>query len=77
MSQQKFVNRVEEIEILEEACSSKEASLFIIYGRRRVGKTELISKFIGNRGVYFLATAEGDRENINNFKVSVSKCFGD
>ena len=77
MSQQKFVNRVEELEILENAYSSKEASLFILYGRRRVGKTELISKFIGNRGVYFLATAEGDRENINNFKVSISKFLGD
>ena len=77
MSQQKFVNRVEEIEILEEAYSSREASLFILYGRRRVGKTELISKFIGNRGFYFLATAEGDRENINNFKASVSKFLKD
>ena len=77
MYQQKFVDRVEEIEILEDAYSSKEASLFILYGRRRVGKTELISKFIGNRGVYFLATAEGDRENINNFKASVSRFLGD
>ncbi len=77
MSQQKFVNRVEEIGILEDAYSSREASLFILYGRRRVGKTGLISRFIGNRGVYFLATAEGDRENINNFKVSVSKFLED
>ena len=77
MYQQKFVNRVEEIEILENAYSSKEASLFILYGRRRVGKTELISRFIGNRGVYFLATAEGDKENINNFKASVSRFLED
>ena len=33
----------------------------------------MISRFIGNRGVYFLATAEGDRENINNFKSIISK----
>ena len=77
MSQQNFVNRIEEIEIFERAYSSKEASLFILYGRRRVGKTELINKFIGNRGVYFLATAEGDRENINNFKSSMSKFLED
>ncbi|MCL4420097.1 MAG: ATP-binding protein [Candidatus Thermoplasmatota archaeon] len=77
MSQQNFVDRVEEIEILERAYSYKEASLFILYGRRRVGKTELISKFIRNRGVYFLATAEGDRENINNFKSSMSKFLED
>ncbi len=77
MSQQKFVNRVEEMEILENAYSSREASLFILYGRRRVGKTALISRFIGNRGVYFLATAEGDRENIRNFRASISKFLED
>ena len=77
MLQQKFVNRVEEMKILEDAYSSGGASLFILYGRRRVGKTELISKFIDDRGVYFLATAEGDRENINSFKAIISKFLGD
>lgn len=77
MSQQKFIDRVEETQLLEDIYSSREASLFILYGRRRVGKTELISKFVAKRGVYFLATAEGDRENINNFKVSVSKFLED
>ena len=77
MSQQKFVNRVEELEILERSYSSNNASLFILYGRRRVGKTELINKFIQNRGVYFLATTEGDRENINNFKSVISKYLED
>ena len=77
MSQQKFVNRVEELEILERSYSSNNASLFILYGRRRVGKTELINKFIHNSGVYFLATTEGDRENINNFKSVISKYLED
>ena len=77
MFQQKFVNRTEEMKILEDACSAKGASLFILYGRRRVGKTELISKFIGDTGVYFLATAEGDRENINSFKAIISKFLED
>ena len=77
MSQQKFIDRIEELEILENSYLSSKSSLFIICGRRRVGKTELISKFIRNRGIYFLATAEGDRENINNFKVSVSRFLED
>ncbi|ASI14156.1 AAA+ superfamily ATPase fused to HTH and RecB nuclease domains [Candidatus Mancarchaeum acidiphilum] len=77
MSQQKFVDRIEEMKILERAMSAKGPSLFILYGRRRVGKTELISKFLGTRGVYFLATAEGDRENINSFKAIMSKFLGD
>ncbi|MGP6207700.1 ATP-binding protein [Cuniculiplasma sp. SKW3] len=77
MSQHHFVDRIEEMKILENELNKDDASLFIIYGRRRVGKTELISRFIGNRGVYFLATAEGDRENINNFKAIISKFLGD
>ena len=77
MSQQKFVNRIEELKILEDARFAKGASLFIVYGRKRVEKTELISRFIGNRGIYFLATAEGDRENIGSFKAIISKFLGD
>jgi len=77
MSQQKFVNRIEKTKILEDARSAKGSSLFILYGRRRVGKTELISKFVGDKGVYFLATTEGDRENIRSFKVIISKFLGD
>ena len=77
MSQRKFVDRIEEMKILERGMSASGSSLFILYGRRRVGKTELISKFLRNRGVYFLATAEGDRENINSFKALMSKFLGD
>ncbi|OWP56754.1 MAG: hypothetical protein B2I17_03960 [Thermoplasmatales archaeon B_DKE] len=77
MSQQLFVGRDREMKILEDAYSSKGASLFILYGRRRIGKTELISRFIEKRGVYFLATTEGDRENIDNFKVTFSKFLQD
>ena len=77
MTQQKFVDRIEEVKILENDRSTKGASLFVLYGRRRVGKTELISKFIGKRGVYFLATAEGDRENINSFKEIMSRFLDD
>ena len=77
MSQRKFVNRVEGLEILERSYSSNNASLFILYGRKRVGKTELIKNFIQNMGVYFFATTEGDGENINNFKSIISKYLED
>ena len=77
MSQRKFVDRIEEMKILERAMSVNGSSLFILYGRRRVGKTELITRFLGSRGVYFLATAEGDKENINSFKAIMSKFLGD
>ncbi|MHB1709293.1 MAG: ATP-binding protein [Thermoplasmataceae archaeon] len=77
MSQHKFIDRKEEMEILEKSYSKGEGGLFIIYGRRRVGKTELISKFIAGRGIYFLATNEGDRENIRDFQRIISGFVGD
>ena len=55
----KFVDREEELKALEEGYISKKASFIIIYGRRRLGKTELIKQFLkGRNGVYFLATDE-------------------
>ena len=57
MSQQLFVDLLEEMKILKESYLYQGGSLFTLSGRRRIGKTELISRFIGNRGVYFLATA--------------------
>ena len=51
-----FFNRVDELSILEEEYSNKSSSLFVIYGRRRVGKTELVLKFIENKpAVYHLS----------------------
>ncbi|MCD4780030.1 MAG: hypothetical protein K8S27_05700, partial [Candidatus Omnitrophica bacterium] len=41
----KFVNRTRELEFLQRKYNSKEAELIIIYGRRRIGKTELLNEF--------------------------------
>lgn len=76
MTQHKFIDREDELKILEDAYVKGGASLFIIYGRRRIGKTELINKFIGERGVYFLATTEGDRGNIRSFQAVISSFLG-
>jgi hypothetical protein len=40
-----FVNRVSELALLEKHYTSKQAELFELYGRRRVGKTELLALF--------------------------------
>jgi len=41
-----FINRTSEIRILEDIYNSNSSSLVVIYGRRRVGKTELSREFI-------------------------------
>ena len=50
-----FIGRKKELETLEAAFVSKESALIPIYGRRRVGKSELVLRFLGGKqGVYFL-----------------------
>jgi len=49
-----FIGRTKELSFLEAAYSSKESAFIPIYGRRRVGKSELILKFINNKpAVYY------------------------
>ena len=49
---QKFVNRARELEFLERHFKGGEAGFIVLYGRRRVGKTELINRFIKNKVSY-------------------------
>ncbi|WP_042700584.1 ATP-binding protein [Thermococcus sp. PK] len=55
----KFIDREEELHALEELYAQDKAHLIIIYGRRRIGKTELVKQFInGKKAFYFLAKKE-------------------
>ncbi len=49
-----FVNRVNEIQALEDEYKSNQASFSVVYGRRRVGKTSLLSKYIENKPSIYL-----------------------
>ncbi len=52
--EEKFVNRREELKILEEEYAREKASFIVIYGRRRVGKTRLIEEFVKNKKIFLL-----------------------
>lgn len=48
-----FVNRLSELDLLEKRFVSGKAEFFVLYGRWRVGKTELMARFCeGKRGVF-------------------------
>ena len=52
-----FVNRTQELETLNREYADPHATFSVIYGRRRVGKTTLIQKYIENKPMlYFYAT---------------------
>jgi AAA+ ATPase superfamily predicted ATPase len=72
----KFVDRKVELEALEKAYQ-KGVNLFVVYGRRRVGKTTLLRKFLENkRGVYFLCSQRGYEKDVKRFSEEVGKLFG-
>jgi AAA+ ATPase superfamily predicted ATPase len=51
-----FVNRIIELGLLERRFASTQAEFFVLYGRRRVGKTELLTQFCeGKRAIFFVA----------------------
>jgi uncharacterized protein len=50
-----FVGRAAELAMLRDAFDAQESAFIPIYGRRRVGKSELILHFLGSRrGLYFV-----------------------
>jgi len=51
-----FINRQTELQLLKERYTSDQAELFVLYGRRRVGKTELLAQFCQDkRHIFFVA----------------------
>lgn len=64
-----FVNREKELQNLEKEYQRPGSSFVVIYGRRRVGKTTLITEFIKNKpAVYFLADTQNEILQLNRLK---------
>lgn len=60
-----FINRERELSALKKFWQEKNAQLIVIYGKRRVGKTELIKQFIREKPhIYFLAQKINEHENL-------------
>ncbi|ASJ01879.1 ArsR family transcriptional regulator [Thermococcus profundus] len=78
MSRQKFIDRRAELEFLERAYSSDRAEFLVIYGRRRIGKTELLLYFARDKPhVYFLVTEKPYRENLRELQRLLAEFLGD
>ncbi|WP_165246974.1 ATP-binding protein [Adlercreutzia sp. ZJ141] len=62
-----FVGRERELATLERLYQLGSFQFPVVYGRRRVGKTTLINKFIGRKPVVFFTAVENDeRTNLRN-----------
>lgn len=71
-----FIDREQELKILEDKYASNKPELIPIYGRRRVGKTELIRQFIKDKPhFYFLAKKKRLGDELERFRLKFSKDF--
>ena len=73
-----LVNRDNELRFLENEYQANRSSFIVVYGKPRVGKTALISKFLESHpdSLYFLASVESEVQNLNAFKAQVAKLTG-
>ena len=59
----RFIGRKDELKYIEEAAELGEAAILVVYGRRRVGKTELIEHALHERNLLKLEGVEdGDTQ---------------
>ena len=73
-----FINREQELKTLNEKWQSGIAQFFIIYGKRRVGKTELIKQFIKDKpALYFLADKRTTADQLKELGQIVGTYFKD
>lgn len=63
-----FIGRREELRFLEECYASPKGQLIVLYGRRRVGKTETLRKFCeGKEHVFYSCTESPDEKQLSAF----------
>lgn len=68
-----FVDRDQELRILEDAYAAETASFIVLYGRRRIGKTTLLAEFCkGKRAISYLATEESITANRTAFRMQAA-----
>ena len=74
----KFIDRERELNALENFWAEPDPQLIVIYGKRRIGKTELIKQFIRDKhSIYFLAQKVSESENLKILGELVGEYFDD
>ncbi len=73
-----FLNRADELELLDRRLRGDSAELLVIYGRRRVGKTELLTHFAdGTRALFVEATDTVRQEQLHDLTDELARVSGD
>ena len=71
-----FIGRKKELDLLESLYNSGKFEMLILHGRRRVGKSYLLSHFAKNHQknvVYFTGDKSSEKSNVQNFCEELNK----
>jgi AAA+ ATPase superfamily predicted ATPase len=72
-----FFGRMKELDTLETMYKKRGFELLVLYGRRRIGKTTLISQFIRDKSaIFFSAQEANDKMNLEVFSKLLYQFFG-
>jgi len=77
--QRRFVDREDEIRVLDKAFSERPGML-VIYGRRRIGKTRLLAEWLHRRKprhVYFVAQLTNHEQNLARMSEAAAEQLGE
>ena len=71
-----MIGRQQELRVLEAAWQKDSFQFFVMYGRRRVGKTTILQEFIKtHRAIFFPAQEKNDALNLQDFSRAVQTYF--
>ena len=69
-----FINRESELDVLDRAFSARDPALFVLYGRRRVGKSALLHRACrGRRHVYYTADLGSRTDQLTSFSACLAQ----
>lgn len=72
-----FIGRIQELSRLRDELAAPRPSLIVVYGRRRVGKSELLREVTrGVPHVLYQATRLTTALNLEAFKAEIARCLG-
>lgn len=74
----RFINRREELKLLEGLYKTNKAEFVVIYGRRRIGKTELITQFCKDKkSIYYIANKTNDIVQMQKIVSRIADSFNE
>ena len=73
-----FINRIEELNYLERLQKEQSARFIIMYGRRRIGKTELLRQFSKDKKhLFFSSDLSSEQEQLKQFSEKIFQLTGE